>query len=51
MTTFQGLTTHDRRVPAEPFHVKTDGGVHIHGTRLGLLGLARRDGGDVTVSP
>ena len=35
MTTFQGITSHHWRVPAEPFVVTTDDGVHIHGTRLG----------------
>jgi len=35
MTTFQGITSHHWRVPAEPFVVTTEDGVHIHGSRLG----------------
>lgn len=35
MTSFQGITSHHWRVPAEPFTVTTDDGVRIAGTRLG----------------
>ncbi|MDH4113035.1 MAG: lysophospholipase [Actinomycetota bacterium] len=35
MTSLQEVTSHHWRVPAAPFDVTTDDGVHIHGTRLG----------------
>jgi uncharacterized protein len=35
MTTLQGITSHQWRVPAETFRVTTDDGVHIRGSRLG----------------
>jgi pimeloyl-ACP methyl ester carboxylesterase len=35
MTTLQGITSHQWRVPAEVFDVMTDDGVRIHGSRLG----------------
>lgn len=41
MTTFQGITSHHWRVPAEPFVVTTDDGVHISGTRLGEADRSR----------
>ncbi|MET0800000.1 MAG: hypothetical protein ABWZ53_02375 [Actinomycetota bacterium] len=50
MTTFRGLTSHDWCVAVEPFHLTTDDGPTSTARGLGLLGLARRDGGDVTVS-
>ena len=35
MNSFQGLTSHHWRVPAEPFEVTTEDGVRIAGSRLG----------------
>jgi pimeloyl-ACP methyl ester carboxylesterase len=35
MTSFQGITSHHWRVPAQPFQVLTSDGVRIEGTRLG----------------
>ncbi len=35
MPSLQGITSHQWRVPAEPFRVRTDDGVHIRGSRLG----------------
>jgi pimeloyl-ACP methyl ester carboxylesterase len=41
MTSFQGITSHHWRVPAEPFGVTTEDGVEIEGTRLGDADASR----------
>ena len=41
MNSFQGLTSHHWRVPAEPFEVTTEDGVRIAGSRLGAADPAR----------